>query len=68
MDASGEFAHLLMIDDEITGRWRRDATTRSAVVHVQPFRALTRVEKRAVEAEVDRYGTFIGLPATAAIQ
>ena len=66
--ASDEFAHLLVVDDEITGRWRRDVTTRSIVVHVQPFRPLTRVEKRAIEVEVDRYGAFMGLAATAAIQ
>ena len=68
LDASGSFAHLLVIDDAITGRWRRDTSTRSVVVHVQPFRSLTRAEKRAVEAAVDRYGEFLGLPATATIQ
>jgi Winged helix DNA-binding domain len=59
-----ELAHLLVIDREITGRWRRDVTPRSVVVDVQPFRSLTRAETLAVEAAVDAYGAFLGLPAT----
>ena len=59
-----EFPHLLMIDSELTGRWRRDLQTRSVVVFVQPFRSLTRAEIGGVEAHVDAYGAFTGLPAS----
>ena len=57
------FAHQFVIDGEITGHWRRDLTPRSVVVELQPFRSLTRAETRAVEAAVDVYGAFLGLPA-----
>ena len=59
-----EFPHLLVIDSELTGRWRRDLQPRSVVVYVQPFRSLTRAEIAGVEARVDAYGAFVGLAAT----
>jgi hypothetical protein len=61
MIALDRFAHLLVIDGTLTGRWRRVVNPRSVVVEVQPFRSLTRVETRAVETEVEAYGAFIGL-------
>ena len=57
------FANVLVIDRELAGRWRRQVRARSAVIDVQQFRALTRKEIRGVEAAVDAYGTFMGLPA-----
>ena len=57
------FAHLLVIDGELAGRWRRQVQARSAVIDVQPFRSLTGAEIRGVEAAVETYGTFVGLPA-----
>ena len=54
---------LLVIDRELTGRWRRKVHTRSVVVDVQPFRKLTRAEIGAVEAAVEAYGAFAGLLA-----
>ena len=56
-------AHLLVIDRELAGRWRRQVQARSATIDVQPFRSLTRAEIRGVKAAVQRYGTFAGLPA-----
>jgi Winged helix DNA-binding domain len=56
-------AHLLVIDRELAGRWRRQVQARSVVIDVQPFRSLTRAEIRGVEAAAERYGTFVGLPA-----
>jgi hypothetical protein len=61
------FAHLLVIDRELAGRWRRPAQARAAVIDVQPFRPLTRRERRAVETAAAAYGAFAGLPATANI-
>jgi hypothetical protein len=58
------FAHLLVIDRELTGRWRRDAGARAVTVEVQPFRSLTRAETRAVEDEIERLGAFMGLAAS----
>jgi hypothetical protein len=61
-----EFAHLLVIDRTLIGRWRRVVKRRSVVVEVQPFRSLTGAESRAVEAEVQAYGAFLGLASIAA--
>lgn len=66
MTARDEFAHLLVIDRTLTGRWRRVVKPRSVVVEVQPFRSLTRVETRAVETAVEAYGAFMGLASIAA--
>jgi hypothetical protein len=63
MRARDQFAHLLVIDREVTGRWRRDVKPRSVDVELRPFRALTRAETRAVAAAVDAYGAFMGLAA-----
>jgi hypothetical protein len=57
------FAHLLVIDRELAGRWRRQVQARSATIDVQPFRSLARAEIRAVNAAVEKYGTFVGLAA-----
>ena len=66
MTALDEFAHLLVIDRTLAGRWRRVVKPRSVVVEVQPFRLLTRAETRAVEAEVEAYGAFMGLASISA--
>jgi hypothetical protein len=58
------FAHLLLIDRELAGRWRRETGPRAATIEVQPFRTLTKTETAAVTAAVDRYGTFLRLPVT----
>ena len=65
--AGDEFAHLLVIDRQLTGRWRRTVKSRSVIVEVQSFRSLTRSEIRSVETAVDVYGVFVGLPATLTI-
>ena len=57
------FSHLLVIDRDLAGRWRRVLKLRSLIVEVQPFRSLTRAEIREVEAAADAYGAFMGLPA-----
>ena len=66
MTGLDEFAHLLVIDRMLTGRWRRVVKPRSVVVEVQPFRSLTRAETRAVEAAVEDYGAFMGLASISA--
>jgi hypothetical protein len=61
MTGRDEFAHLLVIDRMLTGRWRRVVKPGEIVVEVQPFRSLTRAETRAVEAAVEDYGMFMGV-------
>jgi hypothetical protein len=63
MTARDEFAHLLVIDRQLAGRWRRTVKARAVAVEVQPFRSLSRAEVRGVEAAGDAYGAFVGLAA-----
>ena len=62
-----EFAHLLVIDGALAGRWRRTLRTSTVVVEVQPFRPLTKSEKPALDASVARYGRFMDIPATVSL-
>lgn len=61
---TGEFAHLLVIDRQLAGRWRQEVKPRRVVVYVQPFRTLTRAENGGVEAQVKAYGAFMELATT----
>ena len=64
VSSTEEFAHLLVIDGELVGRWRRTQKTSTMVVEAQPFRRLTKVEKDALDAAAARYGKFLQMPAT----
>jgi hypothetical protein len=56
--------HALMIDGQIVGHWRRHQSPSVVTVDLQLYRTLDAWEREAVEAEVVRYGAFVGLPAT----
>lgn len=59
-----EFGHLLVIDGQLVGRWRRTLTTRTVIIEVQAFRALRKPEGRALEVSAARYGRFMNMPVT----
>jgi hypothetical protein len=65
--ASGEFQHLLTIDGQFAGRWRRTVARGAVHVDVQPFRPLDPDEERAVAVEAERYGRFVDMPAKVSI-
>ena len=56
--------HALMIDGQITGHWRRNQSPRAVTIDLQLYRALEAWEHESVEAAVQRYGAFVGLPAS----
>jgi hypothetical protein len=56
--------HALMIDGQIVGHWRRHQSPSVVTVDLQLYRTLDAWEREAVEAEVVRYGAFVGLPAS----
>ena len=62
ISATEEFAHLLVIDGELVGRWRRTQKPRAMIVDAQPFRRLTRAEDDALERAAARYGKFLQMP------
>ncbi|MEP6914758.1 MAG: winged helix DNA-binding domain-containing protein [Acidobacteriota bacterium] len=60
-----DYPHHLVIDGRLRGSWKRAIGTRAGVIAVRAYRPLTKPERRAVEAEVQRYSRFLNLPVTA---
>ena len=67
VDSAAEFAHLLVIDGQLVGRWRRTLKTSTVVVEAQPYRPLIRPEKDALDASAARYGKFMNMPVTVSL-
>jgi winged helix DNA-binding protein len=57
------FPHQLAIDGILRGAWRRTVSTRETTITVRPFRPFSKPEKNGLAAAVERYGTFVNLPA-----
>jgi DNA glycosylase AlkZ-like len=55
------FAHQLVIDGLLAGRWTRGKGASSVRLEVAPYRRLTRDEARSIAAAADRYGRFMKL-------
>jgi hypothetical protein len=55
-------AHVIAIDGQLVGGWRRSPARDSIRLKVQLMAPLTSTEQKRVLAEVRRFGTFIGLP------
>ena len=55
-------AHIVVRDGLVVGGWRRALTARSATVTVQLLATLTPAEVDALDAEVERYRAFLGVP------
>ncbi len=54
--------HIMTIDGQIVGGWTRTLSGKSVAVTLRPLTRLTDAEDRAVEAEANRYATFLGSP------
>jgi hypothetical protein len=61
------FPHQLAIDGILRGAWRRTVSARETTITVRLFRPLSKIEKQALAAAVERYGTFMNLPAVLTI-
>jgi hypothetical protein len=57
------FLHVLLVDGQLAGRWRRKVTAKEMAVEVLPARALSKRERGAVERAAENYGRFCGIPA-----
>jgi len=55
---------VVTIDGQIVGTWKRTIGKGAVDVVVSPLRKLTRAESKAIDAAANRYGKFLGLPAT----
>ncbi len=60
------FMHVVLLDGQLIGRWRPVRTSSSVVVEMSLARSLDRAGSRALDAGVERYGRFLGLPTTRA--
>ena len=51
----------VVIDGVVEGLWRRAKGTRTVELEVEPARRLTADERRGIEAEAERIGSFLGV-------
>jgi hypothetical protein len=56
------FANVVAIDGQLVGGWKREIGARSATVRMALAAPLTASEHRAIEAAVQRYARFLGVP------
>ena len=63
LDSRGNilFQNALVLDGRAAGTWRRTIKKQEVVLELALFRKLTKPEERAVVAEAERYGNFLGL-------
>jgi hypothetical protein len=57
------FTHVLIIDTQIAGHWRRSLTGKQVTLEVALYRPLTDAETVALQAEADRHAAFVERPA-----
>ncbi len=55
------FAHYFVASGRLAGSWRRTLKKDSVVVDAVSYRRLSREDRRALAASVERYGRFLGL-------
>ena len=59
---SGLTAHVIAVDGQIVGGWKRALKRNGVVVELNPVIALTGPQRKAISVAVERYGAFLGLP------
>jgi Winged helix DNA-binding domain len=61
---AGWISAVLLVGGAVQGTWTHDATAKRLRVRVEPWRRLTKAERRAVEAEVSRVARYVaaGIP------
>jgi winged helix DNA-binding protein len=60
------FTHAVLLDGRLIGHWKPMRTKDSVTDVTAHYRRLSREESRALDAAVDRYGRFVGVPARVA--
>jgi DNA glycosylase AlkZ-like len=54
-------AHIIIIDGQIVGGWKRTLRKDSVLIEFNPITKLTSTEKGAIMEAANRYGKFLGL-------
>jgi hypothetical protein len=57
-------AHVIAIDGQLVGGWKRTLTTDSVTIDLRLLTRLSSAERRALDAAVRRHGEFLGVAAT----
>jgi hypothetical protein len=55
-------SHIVLLDGQIIGGWRRTLKKDSVLIELNVFAKLTGAEHQAVSKAVEQYGKFLGLP------
>jgi hypothetical protein len=55
-------AHIVAIDGQLVGGWKRTLTDNAVVIELRLLTRLRPAERRAVELAAERHGEFLGLP------
>jgi DNA glycosylase AlkZ-like len=56
------YTHAIVLDGQVVGHWRRRLTARTMAIDMQLGRPLDGDEQAALDAAVERYARFVGLP------
>jgi hypothetical protein len=56
------FAHLVIVNGQLVGDWKRIPTGRRMTVALRLLAKVTARERRAIDVQAARYGEFIGVP------
>ncbi|HVH56988.1 MAG TPA: winged helix DNA-binding domain-containing protein [Vicinamibacterales bacterium] len=62
------FRHTLVVDGQVAGTWRTQATVPAATLEVTPLGRLSSIERRGVESSATRYAAFLGSTVTLRIR
>lgn len=54
--------HVVVVDGQLVGGWKRTVTTKAVVLELSLLTRLAKLEERAVGAAADAYGRFLQLP------
>jgi len=58
------FLHAILLDGRVIGHWRQDPPKGSVAIETILHRTLEPSEARALRAAIERYGWFLGVPAS----
>jgi hypothetical protein len=56
------FSHILIVNGQIVGTWKRTLSKRAVAVEMSAFAPLPDAARQAANAAAQRYGAFLGLP------
>lgn len=58
------FLHAILLDGQLIGHWKHALKGKAVIVETQFFRPMRGTETRALNVAVERFGRFLGRPAT----